>query len=62
MNGTNGAGRQGCLEIPDADIELAVEESEKLREQLRVQATELGPILESLLHDAHGQIRWGLNE
>lgn len=62
MNGTNGTGGQVRLEITEADIELAVEESEKMREQIRMQATEMGPILEALLHDAHGQIRWGLNE
>jgi hypothetical protein len=62
MNGTNGAGGQIHLEITEADIELVVEESEKMREQLRMQATEMGPILEALLRDARGQIRWGLNE
>jgi hypothetical protein len=39
-----------------------VEESEKVREHIRMQATEIGPILEALLRDTHGQIRWGLNE
>jgi hypothetical protein len=62
MNSTNGTGGQSQLEIMETDIKLAVAESEKMREQIHVQATEMGPILEALLHDAHGQIRWGLNE
>ena len=62
MNGTNGPGGQVRLEIAETDIELVVEESEKMREQIRMQATEMGPILEALLRDTHGQIRWGLNE
>jgi len=61
-NGKIGAGGQVQVEIKETDIELVIEESEKLREQIRVQATEMGPILEALLRDAHGQIRWGLNE
>jgi hypothetical protein len=62
MKGTNGAGGLGQLEVTETEIQLVVEESEKMREQVCVQATEMGPILEALLHDAHGQIRWGLNE
>jgi hypothetical protein len=61
-DGTNGPGGQAQVEIAETDIELVVEESEKMRKQIRMQATEIGPILEALLHDAHGQIRRGLNE
>ena len=60
--GTKGPGEQVQLEVTETDIELVVAESEKMREQIRMQATEMGPILEALLRDAHGQIRWGLNE
>ena len=62
MNGTNGPGGQVRLEIAETDIELVVEESGKMREQIQMQATEMGPILEALLRDTRGQIRWGLNE
>ena len=61
-NGTIAAGGQVQIEIKETDIELTVDESEKMREQIRLQATEVGPILEALLRDTHGQIRWGLNE
>lgn len=62
LNSTTGADGHGQLETVEADIGLAVEESEKMREQIRMQANEVGPVLEALLRDAHGQIRWGLNE
>ena len=56
------AGGQEQIEIKETDVELTGEESEKMREQIRMQATEVGPILEALLRDTHGEIRWGLNE
>lgn len=61
-NGTIVAGGQVQAEIKETDVELTVEESEKMREQIRMQASEVGPILEALLRDTHGQVRWGLNE
>ncbi|HTQ50785.1 MAG TPA: hypothetical protein VMJ12_08735 [Candidatus Acidoferrales bacterium] len=62
MHGTNSPGEQVKSAVTDGDIELVVEESEQVREHIRMQATEIGPILEALLRDTHGQIRWGLNE
>jgi hypothetical protein len=62
MYGTNSPGEQANLAVTESDIELVVEESEQVREHIRMQATEMGPILEALLRDTHGQIRWGLNE
>lgn len=60
--GTIGVGGQARSENIETDVVLMIEESEKVREQIRMQATEVGPILEALLRDTHGQIRWGLNE
>jgi hypothetical protein len=57
--GVNGRGQ---LEIAQADLDSVVEASEKVREQIWMQANEVGPVLEALLHDTHGHIRWGLNE
>jgi len=62
MNGTNSPGEQVKRVMTESDIELVVEESERVREHIRMQATEMGPILEALLRDTHGQIRWGLSE
>lgn len=62
MNGTSSPGEQVKLVMTESDIELVVEESEKVREHIHMQATEMGPILEALLRDTRGQIRWGLNE
>ena len=61
-NGTNNPGEQVKVAMTESDVELVVEESEKVREHIRMQATEMGPILEALLRDSRGQIRWGLNE
>jgi hypothetical protein len=60
--GTIGVGGQARSEIKETDVVMIVEESEKMREQIHMQATEVGPILEALLRDTHGEIRWGLNE
>ena len=57
-----GVGGQVQVEIKETDAGWEVEASAKMREQIRMQATEVGPILEALLRDTHGQIRWGLNE
>ena len=59
---TAGPGEQVKLVMTESNLELVVEESEKVREHIHMQATEMGPILEALLHDSRGQIRWGLNE
>jgi hypothetical protein len=61
-NDTNDPGIQVKLAVTESDIELVVEDSEKVREHIRMQATEMGPVLEALLRDSRGQIRWGLNE
>jgi hypothetical protein len=58
----NGESRREQPEIAKTGIKLVAEESEKMREHINMQATEIGPILEALLRDTHGQIRWGLNE
>jgi hypothetical protein len=60
--GTIVAGTQAQVEIKKTDVELMIRESEKIREQIYMKATEVGPILEALLRESHGQIRWGLNE
>jgi len=62
LNSETGADGRGQLEIAEADLDLVVKASEKLREQIRMQANEVGPVLEALLHDTHGLIRRGLNE
>jgi hypothetical protein len=61
-SGTNDPGQQIKVVMTESNSEFVVEESEKVREHIRMQATEMGPILEALLRDTGGQIRWGLNE
>ena len=61
-DGTIVAGGQVRIEIEETEVELTVEESEKMREQIRLRATEVGPILEALLRNEAGYEHWGLNE
>jgi hypothetical protein len=62
LNSKTGADGRGQLEIAEADLDLVVKASEKVREQIWMQANEVGPVLEALLHDTHRHIQWGLNE
>jgi hypothetical protein len=36
--------------------------TERLMEEIRLRATLVGPVLEGILREPHGQPRWGLNE
>ncbi len=36
--------------------------SERLMEEISLRATLVGPVLEAILHEQHGQPRWGINE
>ena len=36
--------------------------TERLREEINMRATMVGPVLEAILHEEHGQPRWGINE
>jgi hypothetical protein len=35
---------------------------ERLMKEISLRATVVGPVLESVLHEAHGKPRWGLNK
>jgi hypothetical protein len=36
--------------------------TERMMEEISMRATVVGPVLEAILHEQHGQPRWGLNE
>lgn len=36
--------------------------TECLIEKIKLRATVVGPVLEAILHEQHGQSHWGLNE
>ena len=38
------------------------QDPERMMEELHLRATQVGSLLEGILHEPHGQPRWGLNE
>jgi hypothetical protein len=48
------------LTVGDAGMQPS--DPERLMEEVWARATQIGPVLESILQDPHGQPRWGLNE
>jgi hypothetical protein len=61
----NAASVKDCvihLMLKEGKTELAPAEPEQMMEEFRVRATQVGSVLEGILHEPHGQSRWGLNE
>jgi hypothetical protein len=50
------------LMLQDGKMESAPAEPERRMEEFMVRATQVGSVLEGILHEPHGQPRWGLNE
>ncbi len=65
VNVTGGAANSGSavplLMNPD-DVQLMVESPEQVMEEIRVRATEVGSVLESIFQEPHGRPDWGLND
>lgn len=64
VDGTNGNDPPTQAEMAKGNIGTTVAKPEEVMEQLRQQATHLGPVLEAILKESQGQGRshWGLNE
>lgn len=61
----NATGVKDCvihLMLKEGKTELAPTEPERMMEEFRVRATQVGSVLEGILHEPHGQALWGLNE
>ena len=41
---------------------LTPQDPERLMEEIELRATQMSSLLEGILHDPHGEPRWGLNE
>ena len=50
------------LMLKDGNKELVPAEPERMMDEFMVRATQVGSVLEGILHEPHGQPRWGLNE
>ena len=46
----------------DVDVKDRPTDPEEIREEMWVRATKVGSVLENILHEKHGQVRWGINE
>ena len=44
------------------DVKLMAEDPEQVMAAMRLRATQVGSVLESILREPHGEPRWGLNE
>lgn len=66
---TDEPGKPGCvfhLTVTEGGAGLRPDDpgklTERLMEEINQRATVVGPVLEAILHEQHGQPRWGLNE
>ena len=46
----------------DVDVNASSTNPEEIRDEMWVRATKVGSVLENILHEKHGQVRWGINE
>ena len=51
-----------ALTVRADDVKLMAEDPEQVMEEMWVRATQVGSVLEKILHEPHGVPRWGLNE
>jgi len=59
---TGGASSVVHLLITAGDVKKLAESPEQAMEEIWLRATQIGSVLEDILHEPHGQSRWGLNE
>jgi hypothetical protein len=57
-----GAGNSLHVLMMHEGEKLLMDETDRAIEEIEKRATEIGSVLEGILHEAHGTARWGLNE
>jgi hypothetical protein len=62
VSGAIGSVSPAHLMITDRDVKLLATDPERFMEEMQSRATKIGPVLEAILRESHGQPRWGLNE
>ena len=50
------------LLLREGDAGMAPQDPERMMEDIWARATLMGPVMERILHEPHGEPRWGLNE
>lgn len=62
VSNTGSAGSVIHLLIAEGDVKVMADDPERVMEDMWVRATQVGSVLENILHEPHGEPRWGLNE
>jgi len=62
VSGTLGSGRTLRRLIAEGEVKLMVAAPEQVREEIRMRATEIGPVLEDILRESNVAPRWEFNE
>jgi hypothetical protein len=62
VSGGTGSMEAVHLLLAEGDIKLMVENPEQVMEEIRLRATQVGSILEGILHEPHGRPDWGIND
>jgi len=50
------------LLLTEGDVKMMAHYPERVMEDIQMRATQISRTLESILHEPHGQPRWGINE
>jgi hypothetical protein len=50
------------LLLTEGDVKLMAEAPEKVMKEIHARAERVSAVLEGILSESHGHVRWGLNE
>jgi hypothetical protein len=62
VSNTGDAGSVVHLLVRVEDVKMVAEDPELVMEEMWTRATQVSSVLEDILHEPHGEPRWGLNE
>ena len=55
-------GIHAVLLLTEGEVRLMAHDSERVMADIRIRATQIGSVLEGILHEPHGDSRRGLNQ
>jgi len=50
------------LLLTEGDVKMMAHHPDRVMEDIQMRATQISRTLEAILHESHGQPRWGINE
>jgi len=62
VSGTLGSGGTLHLLIAEGEVKLMAAAPEQVMEEMRMRATEIGPVLEGIFRESNVEPRWSFNE